>query len=179
MPPQRRLRGHFEDVAPVRTERGTIVTWSKVGGKVRTATRIQRIVPCLPEKGPSAAAKERLLDVPQLSLGESSTAEDAPDPTPPVAYICLVPPAKKVRRNPLVKWRDTHRRQYLDEMCRHDGRGDWANVCGKPGCLNPAGFRCIECHDLGLLCRACIIQVHVKHPLHLIEVSYSILRYLT
>ncbi|KAJ6575925.1 hypothetical protein B0H10DRAFT_2345941 [Mycena sp. CBHHK59/15] len=69
--------------------------------------------------------------------------------------------------DPLGKWAASKVQIYLDEFVRGDGRGDymdeeWCNICD----VEPAVYRCIDCHTDDLYCKECIVQVHRDNPLH-------------
>ncbi|KAJ7810115.1 hypothetical protein B0H13DRAFT_2248680 [Mycena leptocephala] len=61
---------------------------------------------------------------------------------------------------------------FLDELLRHDGRGDYVHqhVCAGGGCESVhAVFRCTDCLHSCLYCEDCIAEVHRWTPLHHIE----------
>ena len=62
------------------------------------------------------------------------------------------------------------RGRYLDELCRHDGRGDQIGQVGCMQCNGTAVFRCLDCYDNALYCSSCIVKLHQRNPLHLIQV---------
>lgn len=76
---------------------------------------------------------------------------------------------------PLLMWlQDAD--EYLQEMVRGEGRGDFAEStcscpCGLPGAV--ALFRCEDCLGNQLYCEACTVEYHVKHPLHRVKVSFA------
>ncbi|KAI1782385.1 hypothetical protein LXA43DRAFT_905935, partial [Ganoderma leucocontextum] len=60
---------------------------------------------------------------------------------------------------------------YIAELLRLEGRGDFTGGC----CLRCStflsglGLRCDDCHDLGLYCVACCLEIHVKEPVHRLQ----------
>jgi hypothetical protein len=61
---------------------------------------------------------------------------------------------------------------FLDEMIRLDGRGDYADqdVCGHCQ-IQPPLYRCRDCDFDELCCQECIVAIHLRTPLHRVEVS--------
>ncbi|KAG1805425.1 hypothetical protein EV424DRAFT_1544390 [Suillus variegatus] len=70
--------------------------------------------------------------------------------------------------NPLLVWL-SDRDEYLAEMLRMDGRGDYTlDTCCK--CASaPALFRCDDCYDMQLYCRDCTVCNHLWSPTHRIK----------
>ncbi|KAJ7880130.1 hypothetical protein B0H13DRAFT_2542393 [Mycena leptocephala] len=69
-------------------------------------------------------------------------------------------------------WARLDRVEFLDELLRHDGRGDYVHqhVCAGGGCESVhAVFRCTDCLHSCLYCEDCIAEVHRWTPLHHIE----------
>ncbi|KAJ6517927.1 hypothetical protein C8R47DRAFT_959948, partial [Mycena vitilis] len=61
---------------------------------------------------------------------------------------------------------------YLDELVRHDGRGDYVNQksCATQGCKSSEWhFRCNDCLHPCLHCKECCANAHRRLPLHHIE----------
>ena len=88
-------------------------------------------------------------------------------------------PYNFLQKRPHVTWMTSHRDQYLDEMIRWDGRGDYysngISLC--PDCVGrkstspgQADHRCRECYSPVLTCKACCIRRHRLEPFHWIEV---------
>jgi hypothetical protein len=76
--------------------------------------------------------------------------------------------------NPHAQWAHDDRERFLDELLRHDGRGDYVGqiLCGRAGCGRPnPKHRCIDCLDGCLYCKDCVQDIHYRSPLHHIEVS--------
>ena len=73
----------------------------------------------------------------------------------------------------LLQWL-TERDVYLAELLRIEGRGDFIKApcqsCHMS--LLGFGFRCVDCHDLGLYCQNCLVKTHASNPLHCVHVSY-------
>jgi hypothetical protein len=73
----------------------------------------------------------------------------------------------------LQKWL-TLRQVFLDELLRHDGRGDFLNqstcfVCEKKDSL----YKCEDCTHCALLkCQSCTISAHRSQPFHRIKVIF-------
>ncbi|PPQ81057.1 hypothetical protein CVT25_014571 [Psilocybe cyanescens] len=106
---------------------------------------------------------------------ETLEAEVMEDLQPPPT---AKPKKKKsmVARRPHVVWKTTYRQEYLDEILRWVGRGDFhqANHCPNcisrsietPGC---AEYRCRECISPDLTCLTCCIKRHRLTPFHCVE----------
>ncbi|KAJ3529892.1 hypothetical protein NMY22_g8804 [Coprinellus aureogranulatus] len=60
---------------------------------------------------------------------------------------------------------------YLQVIITLEGRGrSPPELCqGRSGCQGPALYRCLNCHNLGLLCGECMRESHLQLPLHRIE----------
>lgn len=81
------------------------------------------------------------------------------------------------QRRPHVVWMENSRQEYLDEILRWAGRGDFRNSRDCPDCLSrkvqppgPARYRCEECFSPDLVCGGCCVKRHRSHPLHWIQV---------
>ncbi|KAJ7683938.1 hypothetical protein B0H14DRAFT_2422270, partial [Mycena olivaceomarginata] len=64
------------------------------------------------------------------------------------------------------------REEFLDELLRHDGRGDYVSqhVCGGMGCkVEGPTYRCSNCLHPCLFCRDCVKRIHERMPFHHIE----------
>ena len=74
---------------------------------------------------------------------------------------------------PLRQWVPLHQ-EYLDELLRHEGRGDYPpEHCPRCPKDQPAGspiMRCKDCLMGELLCTQCCRIQHAQHPLHVVEV---------
>ena len=75
---------------------------------------------------------------------------------------------------PLSTWAG-YRDEYLDELVRLKGRGDYADPAGASctGCSATGVYRCVDCFGQDLVCRECCLARHVRAPLHRIEVSIN------
>ncbi|OBZ74523.1 hypothetical protein A0H81_05787 [Grifola frondosa] len=71
--------------------------------------------------------------------------------------------------DPLGQW-VPHIDEYLDELMRLEGHGDYQDslcpVCG----IAEATLRCSDCDDLRLLCAGCTISRHLANPVHRVSV---------
>ncbi|KAG1868741.1 hypothetical protein C8R48DRAFT_598239 [Suillus tomentosus] len=77
-------------------------------------------------------------------------------------------PATSKRKNPLLVWLNDCD-DYLAEMLRMDGRGDYtSDTCYKCGSA-PALFRCDDCCDMQLYCGDCTVHNHLRCPTHRIK----------
>ena len=66
---------------------------------------------------------------------------------------------------------------FLDEILRLDGRGDFVDQTVCVYCkVQPPSYRCRDCDEDQLCCRECIIDMHLRTPLHRVEVSNGIHR---
>ncbi|KAJ7832867.1 hypothetical protein B0H14DRAFT_3463132 [Mycena olivaceomarginata] len=82
------------------------------------------------------------------------------------------PCAKRDSDNLHAQWARDDRERFLDELLRHDGRGDYVGqiLCGRAGCGRPnPKHRCIDCLDGCLYCKDCVQDIHYRSPLHHIE----------
>ena len=86
------------------------------------------------------------------------------------------------QRRPHVVWRDLHRSEYLDEMARWEGRGDFLSSTECGDCTSRQSvvkgmplYRCQECMHPDLVCLACCIKRHHILPLHRINVRWRAL----
>ncbi|KAJ7044257.1 hypothetical protein C8F04DRAFT_1250200 [Mycena alexandri] len=70
-------------------------------------------------------------------------------------------------------WARLDREFFLDELIRHDGRGDYLyqDVCANPHCdaVDP-GLCCTDCLYPCLYCTECLVRDHYSTPLHHIEI---------
>ncbi|KAF8196485.1 hypothetical protein BJ912DRAFT_827131, partial [Pholiota molesta] len=70
-----------------------------------------------------------------------------------------------------------HRAEYLDEVIRWEGRGDF-KVAECPDCqsrkrerIGLAEYRCLDCFLPDLSCKDCCVKRHQRTPFHVIEVG--------
>ncbi|KAJ3485668.1 hypothetical protein NLJ89_g11879 [Agrocybe chaxingu] len=117
------------------------------------------------------------LDDPEFALDPDSGAYDEAVEAdvmqdPPVA------PKKKqkkqrsqVSRRPHLVWKEIHCQNYLDEILRWEGRGDFRAFKNCPDCLarsvpepNPAEYRCEECSIPDLVCEMDRATLHQDVP---------------
>ncbi|PPQ80627.1 hypothetical protein CVT24_002727 [Panaeolus cyanescens] len=85
-------------------------------------------------------------------------------------------PRSKISKRPHVVWKELYRSKYLDELCRHSGRGDFRKIETCPDCVSrgsetpgPATYRCESCFLGDLVCQNCCVRRHQKQPFHKIE----------
>ncbi|KZP03688.1 hypothetical protein FIBSPDRAFT_915265 [Athelia psychrophila] len=80
------------------------------------------------------------------------------------------PQARTPADNPTVKWLP-ERDDFLLQMLRLDGRGDWIRETECPHCHqgSPPVMRCKDCHGGTMLCAACMVSTHHINPTHRIE----------
>lgn len=83
-----------------------------------------------------------------------------------------------VQVRPNVFWKANARDKYLNELLRHEGRGDFARETRCPDCLSRgaeepslAEYRCSNCFLPDLTCRTCFIRRHKMNPFHNVEVG--------
>lgn len=66
---------------------------------------------------------------------------------------------------------------FLQEFLRREGRGDFVEISTCPQCQtiitdgDITTYRCSDCQDERLLCRACIVKNHAALPYHRVSVS--------
>lgn len=64
--------------------------------------------------------------------------------------------------------------RYVSELLRLEGRGNFTQ--GQAACKNcikndmQSFYRCIDCHDIWLLCQDCLVKMHAGNPLHRVQV---------
>ena len=93
------------------------------------------------------------------------------------------------QRRPHVVWMEVYREEYLLEMVRWSGRGDFRTAKQCPDCISrhtevpgEPRFRCVECALPDLVCKSCCLRRHKLHPFHWIQVgqgSYHAYLYLS
>lgn len=72
--------------------------------------------------------------------------------------------------DPMREWVSS-RDDWLAELLRSEGRGDFAQAqCARCG-NNPAEIRCKDCEDHKLYCEPCTVDMHRRNPFHRILVS--------
>jgi hypothetical protein len=81
---------------------------------------------------------------------------------------------------------EQYRTIYLDEILRHEGRGDYIHQEICPDCFSlneetPGGaeYRCKDCFLRDLVCQACCVRRHRVNPFHRIEVSNILFSHIT
>ncbi|PBK63848.1 hypothetical protein ARMSODRAFT_990134 [Armillaria solidipes] len=72
---------------------------------------------------------------------------------------CVDEVPKKIRQRS--KTSERYRSEYLDEICRHEGRGDYR--------VQMPEYRCIDCFIDDLVCKECCRRRHRLEPLHRIQ----------
>ncbi|KAJ7025057.1 hypothetical protein C8F04DRAFT_1269664 [Mycena alexandri] len=85
------------------------------------------------------------------------------------------PPTRRKKKSDLKpsdktmhEWRGL-RDEYLRVLLRLEGAGD-ADLAPCPCCKErPATFRCKQCFGDEMYCQECTVQMHAKHPLHVID----------
>ncbi|KAM6497786.1 hypothetical protein JOM56_005734 [Amanita muscaria] len=121
------------------------------------------------------------------STASGDTLEQVPltDPPPPVqkmkriqsnttsvgwVLLIVLVTDKRVFQTKLKEWL-SFRQTCLDELLRHDGRGDYLKGHNCATCQEGEGvFKCLDCFDGGLLrCKACLVAAHHIHPLHRVK----------
>ncbi|KAL0564901.1 hypothetical protein V5O48_017133 [Marasmius crinis-equi] len=80
----------------------------------------------------------------------------------------------KRSRRPGIWWKERYRDKYLDEMIRHDGRGDYRfNECldckARKVPVQSGSYRCRQCLPGDLTCKECCIRRHRLNPLHRVQ----------
>ncbi|KAK7046356.1 CxC2 domain-containing protein [Favolaschia claudopus] len=72
---------------------------------------------------------------------------------------------------PLNVWARYDQEQYLDELLRCEGRGDYVNQsrCAECGLAGTQEHRCRDCFTDALFCSACMVKLHADNPFHTIE----------
>ncbi|KAG1846735.1 hypothetical protein F4604DRAFT_1884128 [Suillus subluteus] len=64
----------------------------------------------------------------------------------------------------------TERDTFLLELLRHEGRGDYVNLCICQSChFSLPEYCCIDCFSGELFCSLCIVTSHARNPLHRIQ----------
>ena len=73
-----------------------------------------------------------------------------------------------------------YRDSCLDELLRQDGHGDFLGNSACSSCSEGEGvYKCRDClTGCRLRCSACMVSAHLDHPLHCIEVCYSVFIFL-
>ncbi|KAL0570387.1 hypothetical protein V5O48_011577 [Marasmius crinis-equi] len=80
----------------------------------------------------------------------------------------------KRSRRPGTWWKERYRQEYLDELIRGDGRGDYRfSECmdckARDGKIGTGVVRCDECFHGDLMCQECCVRCHCLNPLHKVE----------
>ncbi|KAJ7886289.1 hypothetical protein B0H13DRAFT_2342938 [Mycena leptocephala] len=82
------------------------------------------------------------------------------------------PRALRDSDNPNEQWVRLDRENFLDEIIRLDGRGEYINQneCARDGChATDVRYRCRDCLHPCLYCAQCVVAIHTGMPLHHIE----------
>ncbi|KAJ6536254.1 hypothetical protein B0H19DRAFT_1317890 [Mycena capillaripes] len=82
------------------------------------------------------------------------------------------PRALRGSDRPHEQWARLDRLDFLDEVLRHDGRGDYiyqATCAGDDCAATGPCFRCSDCFYPCLYCKDCVVSIHRRMPLHHIE----------
>ena len=90
-------------------------------------------------------------------------------------YLQIVTEKKKMK---LTEWLEV-RQEFLDELLRHDGHGDFHGRGPCTSCMISDGeYKCSDCYTGCLLrCRDCMVNSYRDHPLHRVEVSFHLYFY--
>jgi len=102
-----------------------------------------------------------------------------------VSYLSLPPNQVKLitvsQRRLHVVWMEVHREEYLLEMVRWSGRGDFRTAKQCPDCIarhaeapGDPRLRCLECALPDLVCTSCCLRRHKLHPFHWIQVGNGV-----
>jgi hypothetical protein len=100
-----------------------------------------------------------------------------------------------LKDEPLKRWTEDCRDEYLDEFVRSEGRGNFTQEhcpsCKRAGSsnlfqgiINPEPelgiptIRCKDCFGGELVCEGCCVRDHLHNPLHMIEVSLRMFTFL-
>ncbi|KAK0458713.1 uncharacterized protein EV420DRAFT_1270106 [Desarmillaria tabescens] len=85
------------------------------------------------------------------------------------------------KRRPHLVWKEQFRSVYLDEVTRHDRRGDARQNLKCPNCIarnveeevqGEPEVRCKDCFLSDLVCTSCCVRWHRQNPFHCIEVVF-------
>jgi len=75
-------------------------------------------------------------------------------------------------------WMEVHREEYLLEMMRWSGRGDFRTAKQCSDCIarqaevpGEPRFQCLECALPDLMCNSCCLRRHKLHPFHWVQVG--------
>ncbi|KAJ6462254.1 hypothetical protein C8R47DRAFT_1225566 [Mycena vitilis] len=74
--------------------------------------------------------------------------------------------------NPNELWACLDREDFMDELLRHDGRGEFLHqtTCAVEACKSvDLRFRCVDCLYPCLYCKQCLLDIHERIPLHRVE----------
>ncbi|KAJ7212388.1 hypothetical protein B0H12DRAFT_1079444 [Mycena haematopus] len=88
----------------------------------------------------------------------------------------MVPPSREQRDSddPHGQWAREDREEFLDELLRNDGRGDYIHQTACAGLRCEARepvYRCCDCFHPCLYCEDCVRAIHERTPFHHVEVS--------
>ncbi|KAJ7788895.1 hypothetical protein B0H14DRAFT_3095035 [Mycena olivaceomarginata] len=108
------------------------------------------------------------------SRGLRSTMLSIPTPASPTkkSKSTLKPDVPAAPRFPHLTTGRQNCEDFLDEVLRHDGRGDYIDqgVCAGPGCeATEILYRCTDCMHGCLYCGSCVKRLHASMPFHQIE----------
>lgn len=148
------------------------------GSKMTLKTTVLGLT--LPPKPVSAANTPSISQVvPEEAQSEpndlkSSSEEERPRKRPRVSHCfircqCVVLTGISYQYDGDLIWLE-HRDEFLQELLRLEGRGDYIDetcaICRKESGV----YRCQSCMGKQLLCKGCVVQNHLFNPLHIIEV---------
>jgi len=109
--------------------------------------------------------------IPIEGAGRHSSGKRRKDVVGPVSCILKCPPYLKFDQvPPLTEW-VAYREQFLSKFLRIEGSTSARSRCAHCKEIEEdAGYRCLDCDGLELLCKRCIIATHRRSGLHIIEV---------
>jgi hypothetical protein len=64
-----------------------------------------------------------------------------------------------------------HRARMLDELLRLESPGTGTPHCFSCSVAQLPLYRCMDCQTISLYCSSCLLHWHMRHPLHIVEVS--------
>ncbi|KAF7296779.1 CxC2 domain-containing protein [Mycena indigotica] len=132
-----------------------VVTPSSPLKRLRLAVSAPSDTPATTSEAPNFASNLYSMDRGDDEPGEQTEAEQTER---------ILRPADPVLHQWMLNRRDT----YLKILLWREGRGYWPDFCAKCEVADPV-YRCEDCFGGGLLCKACCLDVHRLHPLHIVQ----------
>jgi hypothetical protein len=95
------------------------------------------------------------------------------------ALLCIHILTHSTQRRVHKVWTEKYRSEYLDELIRHEGRGDFRHEIDCNDCVRQkvakgqrgkSIYRCKDCYTPDLVCDSCCVRRHELNPFHRIEV---------